>query len=41
MTEEDGEFQHGAFAIKTIRAPDENACTAGYISKRYFLSHTW
>ena len=21
------EFQHGAFAIKTIRAPDENACT--------------
>ena len=24
------EFQHGAFAIKTIRAPDENACTAGY-----------
>ena len=24
------EFQHGAFAIKTIRAPDENALTAGY-----------
>jgi len=23
------EFQHSAFAIKTIRAPDENACTAG------------
>ena len=26
------EFQHGAFAIKTIRAPDENACTAGYLA---------
>ena len=23
------EFQHGAFASKTIQAPDENACTAG------------
>ena len=23
------EFQHGAFASKNIRAPDENACTAG------------
>ena len=24
-----GEFQYCNFAIKTIRAPDENACTAG------------
>ena len=24
------EFHHGAFPIKTIRPPDENACTAGY-----------
>ena len=23
------EFQHGAFASKTIRVPDENACIAG------------
>ena len=23
------QFQHGAFASKNIRAPDENACTAG------------
>ena len=23
------EFQHGAFASKNIRAPGENACTAG------------
>ena len=23
------EFQHGAFASKNIRAPEENACTAG------------
>ena len=23
------EFQHGAFASKNIRAPDENACTVG------------
>ncbi|CAH3168703.1 unnamed protein product [Porites lobata] len=38
MTEEDWgeekysssprEFQHGAFASKNIRAPEENACTA-------------
>ena len=41
MTEEDGEFQHGAFAIKTIRVLNENTWTSGYISKRYFLSHTW
>ena len=26
------EFQHGAFAGKNIRAPEENARTAGYIS---------
>ena len=36
MTEEDWgesslwEFQHGAFASKDIRGPDENAFTAGY-----------
>ena len=24
------EFQHGVFASKNIRAPKENACTAGY-----------
>ena len=24
------EFQHGAFASKNIRAPEENACIAGY-----------
>jgi len=28
------EFQHGAFASKNIRAHEENACTAGYITFR-------
>ena len=33
-----GKFQHGAFASKNICAPEENACTAGYMYWRILLA---
>ena len=36
-----GRFQHGAFASKNICAPEENACTAGYVKQsREKIEHT-